>query len=46
MLSVHHYIVDNIYDIEVLIHQMVLKGGIKPGKYKCIDTEEIWERED
>lgn len=45
MLSVHHYIVDNLYDIEVLIHQMVLKGGITPGTYKCIDTEEIWERE-
>ena len=45
MLNVHHYIIDNIYDIEVLIHQMVLKGGITPGTYKCIDTEEIWERE-
>ena len=45
MLGVHHYILDNIYDIEVLIHQMVLKGGITPGTYKCIDTEEIWERD-
>ena len=45
MLDVHHYILDNIYDIEVLIHQMVLKGGITPGTYKCIDTEEIWERD-
>ena len=45
MLGVHHYILDNIYDIEVLIHQMVLKGGITPGTYKCIDTEEIWQRD-
>lgn len=44
MLSVHHYILDNMYDIEVLIHQMVLKGGITPGTYKCIDTEEIWSK--
>lgn len=46
LLSVHHYIVDNLYDIEVLIHQMVLKGGITPGTYKCVDTEEIWAREE
>ena len=46
MLDVHHYIVDNMYDIEVLIHQMVLKGGITPGTYKCIDSEEIWTKED
>lgn len=45
MLDTHHYIVDNLYDIEVLIHQMVLKGGISPGTYKCIDTEEIWSKE-
>ena len=46
MLGIHHYIVENIYDIEVLIHQMVLKGGITPGTYKCIDYEEVWSRED
>ena len=46
MLGVHHYIVENLYDIEVLIHQMVLKGGIEPGTYKCIDTEEIWSKEE
>lgn len=45
MLDIHHYIVDNLYDIEVLIHQMVLKGGITPGTYKCVDTEEIWIKE-
>jgi hypothetical protein len=45
ILSIHHYIVDNLYDIEVLIHQMALQGGITPGTYKCIDSEEIWSKE-
>lgn len=45
MLSVHHYIIDNLYDIETLIHQMVWQGGIKPGTYKCLDHEEIWTKE-
>lgn len=46
LLGVHHYIVDNLYFLETLIHQMVLEGGITPGTYKCIDNELIWSREE
>lgn len=45
ILGVHHYIVDNLHDIETLIHQFVFNGGLTPGTYKCIDTEEIWSKE-
>ena len=46
LLSVHHYIVDNLVDVESLIHQFAFKGGLEPGTYKCIDTENIWSREE
>jgi len=45
MLSLHKYVVDNIYYIESLIHQYVVKGGIKVGTYKCKDNELIWSFE-
>lgn len=45
LLSVHHYIVDNLYYIETLIHQMVFESVITPGTYKCVDTELIWTKE-
>lgn len=46
LLSVHHYVIDNLMLIESLIHQIVFNGGIEPGTYKCIDTELIWEKEE
>jgi hypothetical protein len=46
ILSIHHYIVDHLYDIEVLIHEMASHGGLVPGTYKCIDREEIWSLEE
>ncbi len=45
LLEVHHYVVENLYYIESLIHQMFFKEVITPGTYKCIDTEGIWEKE-
>jgi hypothetical protein len=45
MLSIHKYIVDNLYNIETLIHQFVVKGGITPGTYKAKDNEMIWYKE-
>lgn len=45
LLEVHKYVVSNLYDIEVLIHQLSFRGGITPGTYKCVDTEEIWSKE-
>ena len=46
LLDVHHYIVNNLYFIETLIHQFAFNGGITPGTYMCIDTEGIWKKED
>ena len=44
LVSLHKYIVNNIRDIETIIHQFI-DSGVKPGTYKCIDTEEIWTKE-
>lgn len=46
LLEVHHYVVDNLYFIETLVHQLAFKGGVTPGTYKCIDTEGVWVKED
>lgn len=46
LLEVHHYVVDNLYYIETMVHQLAFNGGITPGTYKCIDTEGIWTKED
>jgi hypothetical protein len=46
LLEVHHYVTDNLYYIETLIHQLAFNGGITPGTYKYTDTEGIWIKED
>ena len=45
ILSLHKYIVDNLYYIEALIHQYVVKGGLEVGVYKTKDCEMIFEKE-
>ena len=45
ILSLHKYIVDNLYYIEALIHQYVVKGGLEVGIYKTKDCEMIFEKE-
>lgn len=45
LLSVHRYVIENLYYIESLIHQMFFKEIITPGTYKCIDIEGVWEKE-
>ena len=45
MLSLHKYVVDNIYYIESLIHQYVVKGGLTVGTYKTKDNEMLWTKE-
>ena len=45
MLSLHRYVVDNIYYIESLIHQYVVKGGLTVGTYKTKDNEMLWTKE-
>ena len=44
LLSTHKYIVDNLYYIEMLIHQFVVKGGITAGTYKAKDNDLIFEK--
>jgi hypothetical protein len=45
LLDIHHYVVDNLYFIESIMHQLAFNGGITPGTYKCIDTEGVWTKE-
>ena len=44
MLDTYHYVSDNLYLIESLLHQHVL-DGIKPTKYRCKDSDMVWEEE-
>ena len=46
MLSLYKYITDNIYYIESLIHQFVVKGGLEVGTYKAKDNELLWKKSD
>lgn len=46
MLDVYHYVEDNLYLIETLIHQFVVKGGLTQGTYVCNDNDMIWEKVD
>ena len=46
MLKLYDYLSSNLYWIEQLIHQFVIKGGITPGTYKCLTTDCIWEKID
>ena len=44
MLDLYNYIVDNLYYIELIIHQFAIKGGITTGTYKALDNELFWEK--
>jgi len=46
MLSLHKYVVDNIYYLESLIHQYIVKGGLDVGTYQCKDNELIWTKKE
>lgn len=45
MLGIYDYLVENIHDIETLIHQFVGKGGITPGTYISSNYADIWKKE-
>lgn len=45
MLDLHGYITKNLFYLESLIHQYVVKGGLEVGVYKAKDNELIWEKE-
>ena len=46
MLSLHKYVVDNLYELETLIHQYVVKGGLEVATYRAKDNELLWEKEE
>lgn len=44
LMELDTYIVDNILEIEEIIHQFAFKeGGVKPGVYTCKDNEHLWK---
>lgn len=45
MWELHGTILENIQNIEEIVHQFAGRGGISPGVYKCRDYEHIWEKE-
>ena len=46
MLEIYGYLSENLYWIEQLIHQYVVKGGITPGTYKCLAKDGIWSKDE
>ena len=46
MLELHKYIVDNLYYIETIIHQYIVKGGLEVATYRAKDNELLWEKEE
>lgn len=44
MIDIYNYVNENLYYIETLIHQYVVRGGITVGTYKALDNELIWEK--
>lgn len=46
MLEIHKYITSNLFEIETLIHQFAICGGITAGSYKCKDNELLWTKID
>ena len=43
LLDTYNYVKDNIYYIELLLHQRCTEG-IQPGHYVAIDNELIWHK--
>ena len=46
MYDMHLYIINNLQNIEEIVHQFSIKGGIKPGIYTCKDYQHLWKRKD
>lgn len=44
--SLYNFILDNLKEIEELVHQFVADGGLTPGTYKCKANEHIWSKEE
>lgn len=46
LLDAHTFVIEHMKDIEDIIHQFVVKGGITAGTYKCDHRIRIWERDE
>lgn len=44
MLDTYNYVSQNIYWIELLIHQCIMSGGVEPGTYECDTRVKIFEK--
>lgn len=44
MLDIYHYVIDNLYYIETLIHQFVVLGGLTEGTYVSDEKNIFWEK--
>ena len=44
MVELDKYINENLLNIEEILHQFCLKGGLTAGKYVCKDYQHIWHR--
>lgn len=44
--ELHSYILENLGDIEEIVHQFVGKGGITPGTYVSRNNQHFWTREE
>ena len=44
MMELDKYITDNLLNIEEIVRQFCLTGGITPGKYVCKDYQHIWQK--
>lgn len=44
MVELDKYINENLLNIEEILHQFCLKGGLMVGKYVCKDYQHIWHR--
>jgi hypothetical protein len=43
LLDTYHYVSDNLYYIETLIHQKCTEGVV-PGHYKALDRDLLWQK--
>lgn len=46
MFQLHSTIVENINNIEEILHQFVLKGAVTPGTYVCDQYVKVWSKEE
>ena len=44
MVDTYRYVSENIYWIELLIHQQILNGGVEPGEYECDTCVKLFEK--